>query len=140
MATATVTLRYKADPTVWVEADVTLRPARITRVESRLGTAPPALCLPDGSAHPSYSPAEATLHSGALYALGRLGAIHGPASEGDPRYVLSVDRLAGVYWPENVEGFAVIGVVAVAEVTGRPDLATEQTLRDWEVAGCTVSG
>lgn len=140
MASASVTLRKRADPAVWVQAELSLRIASITRVESRLNEAPQRLYLPDGSAHPSYAPAEATLYSGALYALRRLNAIHGPGSESDPRYVVTVDRLAGTYRPEEVEGFALAGLVGVAQMAARPDLVTEDKVADWELEECILSG
>jgi hypothetical protein len=138
MTTARVILRKKSNPAVYVQADLSLRVAPVTRVESRLGEAPQQLHLLDGSVHPSHVPAEATTYSGALFALRKLNAIHGPGDGGDLRYVLTIDRLSGVYQPEDVEGFAHAGLIGVAHMTGRADTVTEDVSADWELESCSV--
>jgi hypothetical protein len=135
MASIKVILRKRSDPAVWVQVDLCLDLAPMTRVKSRLGEAQQELYLLDGTAHPSYIPAEAAAYSGVLYALGQLDVIHGPAAT---RYVLTFERLRGVYAPEDNEGFAHAGVVGVAHLLERRDLLGKAELGDWQLKKCEV--
>jgi hypothetical protein len=138
MASAIVVLRRGSKPAIQVQADLSLAVAPMTRVESRVGEVPQALYLLDGSRHSSNVPAESATYSGALFALGRLGAIHGPGKSGDERYLFTIDRLSGVFQPEDVEGFAHAALVGIAHMTGRPELVTDEVLGEWELESCTV--